>query len=476
MVKIRTRFAPSPTGTLHIGNLRTALLSWLWARHNGGEFVLRIEDTDKKREVEGGVEIIKKTLKEFGLVADEGPGLSGDKGPYLQSERLGIYEKYVKKLLEAGDAYRCFCSAERLEEMRKDQQKEGKIPRYDRKCLQLSEEEIEERLKRGEKTVVRLKMPDKEDLFWDDMVMGKVKINSAEVDDTVLLKSDGYPTYHMAVVVDDHLMEISHIFRDVRWMSSTPKHIVLYRALGWEMPKIVHLPLVLGADRKPLSKRHGSVAADEFLKEGYLPEAVLNYLALVGWNPKTDEELFSLKQLVEKFDIEGIQKSGGVFDYKKLLHVNAWHISQKTDEELSEILGKWVPKLKEEARLGLASLLKVRVKKLSELPGLLKFFWEGVNLSSELLLQKGGEKEVVKTMLEEIRKVVEERGVDEVEKMKEEFMKIIEKNEWKVGKFFMVLRLVICGSSITPPIVESLPYLGKEKVLKRIEKGLEQLG
>ena len=335
--EVRTRFAPSPTGILHIGNTRTALFSWLWARHNKGEFTLRIEDTDKKREVEGGVQIVKKTLIDFGLNWDE--------GPFLQSERLDVYKKYAEKLVEQKDAYLCFCTAERLEKMRKDQQEAGNLPRYDRKCLGLSEEEVKEKLDKGEKSVIRLKMPENENLIWKDLVMGEVKFNSREVDDTVILKSDGYPTYHLAVVVDDHLMKISHVFRDVRWMSSTPKHIVLYRALGWEMPFMVHLPLVLGADKKPLSKRHGSVGAVELLEEGYLPEALLNYLALVGWNPKTEEELFSIDKLVEKFDIKGIHKSGGVFDYKKLLHVNSWHIKQKTDEELADIFEKWVPEL-----------------------------------------------------------------------------------------------------------------------------------
>jgi glutamyl-tRNA synthetase len=450
------------------------LFSWLWAKRNKGEFVLRIEDTDKKREVENGVEMIKKTLKDFGLVPDEGPGFGGERGPYLQSERLDFYEKYAKKLVEQKDAYYCFCTSKRLEEMRKSQQEKKQIPRYDRKCLGLSEKEVKERLEKGEEAVIRLKMPQGEVLAWQDLVMGEVKINSREVDDTVLLKSDGFPTYHLAVVVDDHLMEISHIFRDVRWMSSTPKHIVLYRALGWQMPELGHLPLVLGADKKPLSKRHGSVSADDFLKEGYLPEAILNYLALVGWNPKTEEELFLTADLVKKFNIEGIHKAGGVFDYKKLVHTNAWHISRKTDEELADIFEKWVPKLDEKTSLILAPLLKTRIKKLSELPDLLRFLWEEVDYERQLLVQKTGG-ELAKKMLEGAKKVMKETKEFVAERLQTKLMSLIEKENWKIGEFFMVLRVAICGSAITPPVVECLPILGKEEVLKRLDKALGKI-
>jgi len=471
-MSVRTRFAPSPTGVLHIGSIRTALFSWLWAKKNKGRFVLRIEDTDKKREVEGGVKTITDGLKKFGLVADEGPEIGGKYGSYKQSERLDIYKKYAEKLVEQKDAYHCFCTAERLEKMRKNQQKAGKLPRYDRKCLGLLEEEVKKRLDQGEKSVIRLKMPEDEDLRWEDLVMGEVKFNSKEVDDTVILKSDEYPTYHLAVVVDDHLMEISHVFRDVRWISSTPKHIVLYRALGWKMPFLVHLPLVLGADKKPLSKRHGSVGAVELLEEGYLPEALLNYLALVGWNPKTEEELFSIEELVEKFDIKGIHKSGGVFDYKKLLHVNSWHIKQKTDEELADIFEEWVPELDRETRLKLAPLLRTRVKKLSELPGLLEFLWKE-KADVELLISKEMSKEdadKVKKMIEESRKIIEKNGVEKIGVLKEKMMELIEKEGWKTGDFFMIFRMAIAGSKVTPPIVECLPILGKEKVLERLNR------
>lgn len=474
---VRTRFAPSPTGVLHIGSIRTALFSWLWAKKNKGQFVLRIEDTDKKREVKDGVKMIVDTLKKFGLTMDEGPEAGEEHGPYKQSERLDIYKKYARKLVEQKDAYHCFCTTERLEKMRKDQQKAGKLSRYDRKCLELSEEEVKERLSGGEKSVIRLKMPEDEILTWTDLVMGEVKFNSKEVDDTVILKSDGYPTYHLAVVVDDHLMEISHVFRDVRWISSTPKHIVLYRALGWKMPFLVHLPLVLGADKKPLSKRHGSVGAVELLEEGYLPEALLNYLALVGWNPKTDEELFSIEGLIKKFDIKGIHKSGGVFDYKKLLHVNGWHISQKTDEELADIFEKWVPELSKEIRLKLAPLLRTRVKKLSELPDLVEFLWKE-KVSVGLLISKEMSEEDInkmKKMIEESRKIIEKIGVKRVEELKKKMMELIEKEGWKVGDFFMTFRKAIAGSKVTPPIVECLSILGKEKVLVRLDRVMNKV-
>ena len=314
---VRTRFAPSPTGLLHVGGLRAALFNFLFARKNKGIFILRIEDTDRARSVPGAVENLISTLKWAGISYDEGPDAGGKNGPYIQSQRLNLYKKYAQQLLKLGAAYRCFCSPQRLEEMRREQEAHKLAPRYDRKCLSLSASAADSL---GAPFVIRQKIPGSGEVEWKDMVRGSISFECAAIDDQVILKSDGYPTYHLANVVDDHEMKITHVIRGEEWLSSTPKHILLYRAFGWDIPQFAHLPLLLNKDRSKLSKRQGDVAVEEYIKKGYLAEAIVNFIALLGWHPGGQEtqEIFSLTELIEKFSLEKVHKAGAVFDLEKL--------------------------------------------------------------------------------------------------------------------------------------------------------------
>ena len=345
---VRLRFAPSPTGYLHIGGLRTALYNYLYAKQNGGKFLLRIEDTDRTRYVEGAIENLIHELKWSGVEADEGVCLDendniteiGDCGPYIQSERVekGIYNKYAEELIEKGYAYYCFCSKERLDDIKNQQKADGKIPRYDGLCRGISIEDAKKRIANGENYVIRLKLPENRDIVFEDVIKGKITINTNDMDDQVLIKADGFPTYHFAVVVDDHLMGITHIVRGDEWISSTPKHIYLYEALGFEKPTFVHLPTVLNKSGKKLSKRNDDASVEDFRLKGYLPEALVNYLALVGWSPESNEEILSLDEMVKQFSFERVSKSGGVFDVDKLDWVNAQYIRKMEVSELAKLV------------------------------------------------------------------------------------------------------------------------------------------
>ena len=336
--KIRVRFAPSPTGFLHVGGLRTALFNYLFARHNNGVFILRIEDTDRTRYVEGATENLISILHWCGLDYDEGPYLDeqgriyqkGDYGPYIQSQRIEIYKKFAEELLKNGYAYRCFCTPQRLEELRKTQLLNKQPPMYDRFCRNLSQKESDERAK-SEPYTIRLKVPD-EEIVVKDLLRGEVKFDGRLIDDQILLKSDGYPTYHLANVVDDHLMEITHVIRGEEWLSSTPKHILLYKYFGWETPKFVHLPLLLSPDRSKLSKRSGDVSVEDYKKEGYLPEAIINYVALLGFSTEDSQQFFTKEELIQKFTLERCSESPAIFDKQKLLWMNSEYI-RKTDIE-----------------------------------------------------------------------------------------------------------------------------------------------
>ncbi|MFI5205418.1 MAG: glutamate--tRNA ligase, partial [Candidatus Paceibacterales bacterium] len=347
--KIRTRFAPSPTGLVHIGSLRTALFSFLFARHNNGVHVLRVEDTDQNREVEGALENLLRVMKTMGVEFDEGFYLAddgkisdrGDFGPYLQSKRLGLYQKYAKQLVDEKKAYYCFCTEQRLEELRKEQTALKKPPMYDRHCYKLSADEVKKQLAdfeaAGKHPVIRFFIPEGQAVVHD-LIYGDITYQNAILDDQVILKSDGFPTYHLAVVVDDHLMEISHVIRGEEWIPSTPKHVLLYQALGWEPAQFAHLPLILNPDKSKLSKRQGDVSVEDFLTKGYLPAALINFAAFLGWNPKTEQEIFSLADLIAQFDLAKINKSGAVFDQNKLDWINGQYIRQISDDELVKML------------------------------------------------------------------------------------------------------------------------------------------
>lgn len=336
MTDIRVRFAPSPTGFLHIGGLRTALYDYLFARHSGGKLILRIEDTDRSRLVPGAIENLTESLRKLGITIDEGPGVGGDFGPYIQSERLALYQQEAQRLLDSGHAYHCFCSSETLTQMRAEQQAKGEFVKYDRRCLHLSPAEVQAKLEHGEEHVIRLKMPDDYKFRFTDLIRGSVEMDSTQSDDQVLLKSDGFPTYHLAAVVDDHYMQISHVIRGEEWLSSTPKHLWIYHCLGWDAPLWVHLPLILNPDRSKLSKRMNDVSVESYLAKGYLPEALLNFVALLGWHGADDRELYTLEELCTEFSLERVNKAGAVFDLTKLDWMNGWYLRNLPLETVSE--------------------------------------------------------------------------------------------------------------------------------------------
>ena len=348
-MQVRTRFAPSPTGYLHIGSLRTALYCYLWAKKEKGRYILRIEDTDQARYVEGSTENLISVLERCHIIHDEGPVLEdhtlrqiGDYGPYFQSERLAIYQKFVQQLLSEGKAYYCFCTKERLESLREEQISQGLTPKYDSKCSHLSDEEVKSNLDAGLPYVIRMKLPENREVIFDDLVRGTVSINTNDMDEQVLIKADGFPTYHFAVVVDDHLMEITHVIRGEEWLVSTPKHLLLFEAFGWNAPRYVHLPTVLNTNKKKLSKRDGSASVEDYLKKGYIPEALTNYIAMLGWSAPDGREIFSMNEIIDEFSLDRIHKSGAVFDVEKLNWVNSQYIKAMDDEELAYDLREYL--------------------------------------------------------------------------------------------------------------------------------------
>jgi glutamyl-tRNA synthetase len=468
MKPVRVRFAPSPTGIPHIGNTRTALFGWLMARQSDGRFIVRVEDTDRKRYRQESLAKILEILDFLGLSWDEGPRVGGPNGPYFQSQRLSRYQEVAEALVEKGVAYYCFCSEKRLEKLRQEQREAGQIPKYDRHCLSLSKEEVNKR-KRTQPYVIRLKMPDDQDFTWTDLVQGKITINSKEVDDQVLLKSDGFPTYHLAVVVDDHDMKISHIIRGVEWISSTPKHLFLYQSLGWQVPQIMHLPLILGPNRTKLSKRHGAKSILDYRDEGYLKEALINFMVYLGWSYQDNSTLLSLKDLVKVFDYKKIQKQNAIFDLKKLDWFNGQYIRMKSDKELAKLLKPFAhSSASEELLIKIAPLVKDRLNKLSEFEGLAGFFFSSPQIEEERLKEnvKGNYKKYLAGAAESLQSI----GDWQEETITKTIMSLIEANNWQTGDFFMALRIAVTGSRYTPPINESMAILGQKETVSRIKK------
>ncbi|MGI5841347.1 MAG: glutamate--tRNA ligase [Patescibacteria group bacterium] len=473
---IRTRMAPSPTGEMHIGGLRTLLFSYAFAKKHDGQFVLRIEDTDKKREVPGAVDRILQVIRKYGLSWDEGPQTGGPYGPYIQSQRLEIYNKYIKELLDKKLAYYCFCTPERLSDMRQKQQAAGQIPKYDRHCLDLSDSEIQKNLSARKPCVIRLRVPDNETVSFNDAVRGEIKISTREIDDQVLIKSDGIPTYHFAVVVDDHLMKISHVIRGDEWISSAPKQILLYKYFGWEIPVFAHLPVFLdpGGQGK-MSKRHGTVSAQSFLDEGYLPQAMLNFLMLLGWNPGTDQEIFSLTEFIKEFSLERLHKKQPVFDRKKLDYLNAHYIREMSDKELVNLLTPFVPDLDKATLLQLVPLLRERITRLTDAFGLTRFLVDSLNYEKILLLQRGTDETAAVSMLLKVKNLLNQTQDWSPGNLQPLLMKLIGDNNWNTGQFFMVFRVAVCGSPITLPVVECLPILGRDKTIAHIDLAIKKL-
>ncbi|CAH2215256.1 glutamate--tRNA ligase [Tepidibacter aestuarii] len=485
-MSVKVRFAPSPTGFVHIGSLRTALYNYLFAKKMGGTYLLRVEDTDQSRLVEGAIEGMLKAMDwagvnhTEGVVLDENGNIAevGENGPYVQSKRLHIYKEYIKQLLDNGHAYYCFCSKERLDKVREIQKSEGKIPKYDGICRGLSKEEVEAKIAAGEKYVIRLKLPANKEIKFNDIVRGLVSINTDDLDDQVLMKSDGFPTYHFAVIVDDHLMGITHVIRGEEWLPSTPKHVYMYEAFGWEAPTFVHLPNILNAERKKLSKRHGDVAVEDFRKKGYLPEGLVNYVSLVGWSPEDNNEIFNMQELEEAFSLERVSKSGGVFDTDKLNWVNAHYIKGADNEVIADMA---IPFLIEAGFIteqeadekydwikSMVGVVKESLSYVKEITTKVDIFFK-----DELELEDDECREFLK--LEHIPALIDalEAKVTDTDEISEEFIKAmfkqIQKEHGIKGKnLFMGTRVILTGQMHGPEMPLVLTLLGKEKILNRI--------
>ena len=481
MSKVRTRFAPSPTGRMHVGNLRTALYAYLIAKHEGGDFLLRIEDTDQERYVEGAVDIIYRTMAKAGLVHDEGPDKDGGVGPYVQSERIGIYKEYALKLVELGAAYYCFCDKERLEEVRELQKASGIAPQYDRHCRNLTPEEVQAKLDAGEPYVIRQKVPLEGTTTFDDVVYGSITVENSTLDDQVLLKADGFPTYNFANVVDDHLMGITHVIRGSEYLSSAPKYNLLYEAFGWEIPIYMHCPPVMKDATHKLSKRNGDASYQDLVAQGYLKEAILNYILLLGWSPKGEKEVFSLPEMIEAFDIHGISKSPAIFDTVKLRFLNGEYIRALTPEQFHDMALPWIRKgvKREDVDTKLiASLLQPRCEVLGDIPEQLDFIDELPDYSTDLYVSKKMKtnEETSLEILRQILPVMEAMDDFSDEAVHTAMFDLIAKLGVKNGYLLWPLRIALSGKQFTPGGgVEIAAILGKEESLKRLKKGIEKL-
>lgn len=480
--KVRTRFAPSPTGFMHVGNLRTALYEYLIAKSLGGDFVLRIEDTDQERKVEGAVDIIYNTMKAAGLKHDEGPDIGGEYGPYVQSERKDMYIPYAEKLIEKGLAYRCFCTKERLDGLRANADDPG--AGYDRHCRDLPQEEIAQKLADNVPFVIRQKMPLEGSTTFEDTVYGTITVDNSELQDQILIKADGFPTYNFANVIDDHTMNITHVVRGSEYLSSTPKYNLLYKSFGWEIPTYVHLPLIMGQNDdgsvSKLSKRHGATSFEDLVNAGFLPEAIINYIALLGWAPKDNREMFTLAELVENFSIDGISKSPSVFDYNKLEWFNGEYIKAMSTEKFAEVSEPYFKKAlgdKNLDRIKLASILQQRTTKLTDIPEKIAFFAEQPEYDKELFVNKKS-----KTTLENVPGLLK-AGIDALEALEtwnhdsihDCLIDLAVKLGVKNGTAMWPVRIAASGMAVTPGgAVEILDILGRNEALDRLHKGLEK--
>ena len=481
MSKVRTRFAPSPTGRMHVGNLRTALYAYLIAKHEDGSFMLRIEDTDQERFVEGALDIIYRTLAKTGLVHDEGPDKDGGYGPYVQSERnaQGIYLKYAKQLIEQGDAYYCFCTKERLESL-KSSVGEKEIAMYDKHCLHLSKEEIEEKLANGEPYVIRFNMPTEGTTTFQDDIYGAITVPNNELDDLILIKSDGYPTYNFANVVDDHLMGITHVVRGNEYLSSSPKYNRIYEAFGWEIPTYVHCPLITNEEHKKLSKRSGHSSYEDLVEQGFLTEAIVNYVALLGWCPEDNREIFSLEELVKVFDYHHMSKSPAVFDIQKLRWMNGEYMKAMDDDKFYEMA---LPYLKQVITKDLdlrkiAGMVKTRIEVLPDIVDLVDFFEAVPEYDVAMYTHKKMKTnpEISLEVLEKILPVLEETEDYSNDAMYELLCGFAKENGYKNGQILWPIRTALSGKQMTPAgATEILEVLGKEESIRRIKAAIEKL-
>lgn len=481
MTKIRTRYAPSPTGKMHVGNLRTALYAYLIAKHEDGDYLLRIEDTDQERFVEGATEIIYNTLKDTGLKHDEGPDLGGEYGPYVQSERqkAGIYMKYAKVLLDKGEAYYCFCDQERLNSLKRTVNGE-EIMTYDKHCLHLSKEEIEANLKAGKPYVIRQNNPREGRTTFHDEIYGDISVDNSELDDMVLIKSDGYPTYNFANVVDDHLQEITHVVRGNEYLSSSPKYNRLYEAFGWEVPVYVHCPTITNEEHKKLSKRSGHSSYQDLIDQGFISEAVVNFVALLGWSPENNQEIFSLDELVKEFNYKNISKSPAVFDMVKLKWMNGEYIKAMDFDRFYGMAEPYIKKVisKDLDLRKIASMVKTRVEVLPEIEGHIDFFEELPEYDTEMYVHKKMKttKETSLEVLKELLPVLEAQEDYSNDGLFAVLSAYVSEKGVKTGFVMWPIRTAVSGKQMTPAgATEIMEVLGKEESLKRIRKGIELL-
>lgn len=484
--KVRVRYAPSPTGEPHVGNIRTALFDWLFARNKGGDFIVRVEDTDQARRVEGAIELQKESLQWLGLDWDEGLGEKGESGPYVQSERLDYYENAVSRLLTIGAAYKCFCTSERLESLRQIQ-KQQKLSRlgYDGKCRSLKKEKLQKMESESIPFVVRFLMPDEGISQIDDLVRGIIEFDNDLVEDFVILKADGFPTYHLASVVDDHHMGITHVFRGEEWVSSIPRHVQIYRAFDWETPIYAHLPTILAPDKTKLSKRHGATSVLEYKERGYLPDAVVNFLSLLGWSLDGETEIISRDDLVGHFNPLRINAAGAVFDIEKLDWMNGYYIRELSAEELgSELLGFWtqfppnefdmIPTL--ENAVEVARLVRERLKTLSDAAPLVSFIFKNeIVYTQEELIQKGMNDQQTHNLLIKVREIISLRDIVTADEIESDLRKLAGDLDVKVGQLLGTIRLATSGQRVSPPLFGSLEILGRDRVVVLLDKAIEML-
>jgi glutamyl-tRNA synthetase len=476
---VRVRFAPSPTGFLHVGGLRTALYNYLFARHHHGEFVLRIEDTDQSRKVEGALENLISTLEWAGIRYDEGPGKEGKFGPYIQSQRLNHYHTYAQYLIEQSKAYYCFCTPQRLEEVRQKQIAAKIPPAYDRHCRNIPAEEAKKRKESGESCVVRMKVPVTGEMTFEDRIRGKVTIAHKVLDDQVLVKSDGFPTYHLAVVVDDHLMQISHVIRGEEWLPSTPKHIMLYHYMGWTVPEFAHLPLLLNPDRTKLSKRQGDVAVEEYRAKGYLKEALVNFVAFLGWNPGDEREIFTMDQLVNEFSLDRVGKSGAVFNVEKLNWLNQQHLRLKSNEEIAEVIRPLLASagftsVKREYLLNVIDLMKERATFVSDFLEIGDYFFRDPKSFDEKGVRKHWKRET-KPCLLKLADRFEQSGEFSHQSIESTLRSLAEELGVSASALIHPTRLALSGRVVGPSLFHMMELLGKEIIVHRLRRAAEMI-
>jgi glutamyl-tRNA synthetase len=479
--QVRVRFAPSPTGFLHVGGLRTALYNYLFARNHHGKFILRIEDTDQSRKVEGAVESLIDTLHWSDVTYDEGPGKNGGYGPYTQSERLDIYRKHAEQLVQSDNAYYCFCTSERLDQVRKEQMAKKLDPRYDRHCRTIPKEEASRRRDAGERHVIRMKVPLEGELRFEDAIRGAVTIAHQMLDDQVIIKSDGYPTYHLAVVVDDHLMAISHVIRGEEWLSSTPKHILLYRYFGWDLPVFAHLPLLLNPDKSKLSKRQGDVAVEDYRAKGYLHEAIINFVAFLGWNPGDEREIFSLEQLVKEFSLERVGKSGAVFNVEKLNWLNFQHLKLKPDTEVLAMLKEQLKQsafagteFKDEYLLNVIVAMRERASFVRDFVEKSPYFFQAPSEYDPEVIKKRWTTDSsvrLKALVVEFSKLSSPLKND----YELALHRVAEALSIKPSDLIHPLRLAVSGVGAGPGLYDILAVIGNDETIRRISAAIERL-